>query len=336
MLWLNEGKELHWTCWPKLSMILEAIGFDNFRMWWWLFELQCMKGQVAHPSFLFLAQKITSLWYSVPFAKTTQQSWRASLCSKKYVDMQRVHEATRLHLQAARFRRNALYNSKLHRPRYQPVDNVWYHISVIPEKLSPNLSSPWKGPYATVQCLNDEKYKIKNTPNQEEPIAYCDCLKHFVQHPEELQLPRRRPRLPRVPESKLAQKPLFAIHQHCNCSQNLYEPFPPSPRPRSASPAPIPAVFVPETPIHGYSAAILKRASSLPSRTTLCSPPQDLSQVPSQAQSLTVIIDTSDLSKFSRNLSVPPVLLFSPLSIEKLTSNAPRAFSYSSSVCQGW
>ena len=68
-----------------------------------------------------------------------------------------------------------------------------------------------------------------------------------------------------------------------------------------------------------------KRASSVPSRTTLCSPPQDLSQVPSQAQSPTVINDTFDLSSFSKNTSDPPDSHFCSLSNESLISNAAES-----------
>ena len=158
--------------------------------------------------------------------------------------------------------------------------------------------------------------------NQNETIVHYDRLKPFFQRPEELQLPRREPSFPRGPTSKLARKPDSAFHQHCNCSQNLSDQIPPNPRPRSASPVPFSAVFVPETPIQGSSAASPKRASSVPSRTILCSPPQDLSQVPSQAQSPTVINDTFDLSSFFKKMSVPPDSPFCSLSIESLISNA--------------
>ena len=125
---------------------------------------------------------------------------------QKLVDMQRAHEAARVHLQAAQQQRNALYNSKMHGPRCKPGDNVWLHSSVTPKGLSPKLSSPWRSPYTIVQCLNDVTYKIKTTVNQKETIVHCDRLKPFVQRPEELQLPRREPRLPRAPESKPPQK----------------------------------------------------------------------------------------------------------------------------------
>ena len=109
----------------------------------------------------------------------------------------------------------------MHGPRYKPGDSFWLHSSVNPKGLSPKLSSPWKGPYTIVQCLNDVTYKIKNTANQKETIVHYDRTKPFVQRPEELQPPRREPSLPRVPESKSAQKPHSAIHKHCNCSQTV-------------------------------------------------------------------------------------------------------------------
>ena len=243
--------------------------------------------------------------------------------------MQRAHKAARLHFQAALLRRNVLYKSKLHGPRYKPDENVWLHSSVIPKGLSPKFSTPWKGPYTILQCLNDVTYKIKNTADQKETIVRYDRSKPLVQRPEKLQLPQREPGLPRVPENKLAQKPHFATHQHCNCSQTLSNHIPPGPRPRSASPAPFFAVFVPETPIPNPSVANPKRASWVPSRTTLCSLPQDLSQVPSQAQSPIVINDTFDLSSFSKNLSIPPNSPFSSLSIESLISNAVESLDRS-------
>ena len=243
---------------------------------------------------------------------------------QKRVDMQRAHEAARFHLQAAQQRRNALCNSKLHGPRYKPGDNVWLHSSVIPKGLSHKLSSPWKGPYKTVLCFNDVTYKIKNTVNQKETNVQYDHLKPFVERPEKLQLPRREPCFPRGQASKLARKQDSAIHQQCNCSQNFSDQVPPNPRPQSAPPVHFPAVFFPETHIQGSSAASAKRASSVPSRTTLCSPPQGLSQISSQAQSPTVINDTFDLSSSSKNLSVPPDSLFSSLPIESLISNAAK------------
>ena len=282
------------------------------------------------PQFLvFGEEKNLPIDFQYPSPEQPNKTDVHQFVQQKRVDMQRAHEAARFHLQTAQLRRNALYNSKLHGPRYKPGDNVWLHSSVIPKRLSPKLSSPWKGPYKIVQCLNDVTYKIKITVNQEETIVHYDRIKPFVPRPKELQLPRHEPSLPRAPESKPPQKSHFAIHEHCNCSQTLFDQIPPSPRPQSASPVPFSAVFVPETPIQGSLAVTPKRASSVPSRTTLCSPPRNLSEVPSQAQSPTVINDTFDLSSFSKNMSVPPDSPFCSLSIEGLISNAAESLQSS-------
>ena len=87
---------------------------------------------------------------------------------QKRVDMQRAHEAARFHLQAGQLRRNVLYNSKTHGPRYKPGDNVWLHSSVTPEGFIPKLSFPWKRPYTIVQCLSDVTYKNKKAANQKD------------------------------------------------------------------------------------------------------------------------------------------------------------------------
>ena len=223
-----------------------------------------------------------------------------------------------------------MYNSKLHGARYKPGDKVWLHSSVTPEGLRPKVSSPWKGPRKILHCLNDVTYEIENTANQKQTIVHYDRLKPFVQRPEGLQLQQGEPGLPREPASKSAQKQPSAIHHHCNCSQILsHTQIPLRPRPRSASPAPFSAVFVPATPIQKpSSAAGPKRSSSVPIRTTLGSPLQELSQVPSQAQSPNVIKDTFDLSSFSQNISVPPDSPFSSLSHESLKPNAAGSLDH--------
>ena len=99
---------------------------------------------------------------------------------------------------------------------------------------------------------------------------------------------------------QIPQKPHSAIHQHCNCSQKtLSDQIPLSLGHRIASRSPFSAVFVPEIPIHGSIDPSAKRPSSVPGRTTLCRPPQDLAQIPSQAQFPTSINDAFDLLFFS-------------------------------------
>ena len=88
------------------------------------------------------------------------------------VDMRRTHEVARLHIQAAQLRRKALYISKTHIPRYKPGAGVLLHSFVTSNGFSPKLSSPWKGPYTPVQCLNDVTFKIKKTANQKKTIVH--------------------------------------------------------------------------------------------------------------------------------------------------------------------
>ena len=84
---------------------------------WGHFELQCLMGQVAHPSFLFLTKNLTSALIFSTFRQNNPTKLTCiTLFKKKYFDMQRVHEATRLHLHAAQLRCNASYNSKMHGP----------------------------------------------------------------------------------------------------------------------------------------------------------------------------------------------------------------------------
>ena len=109
---------------------------------------------------MFLAKKINlPIDIQYPLPEHPNKTDVHQFVQQKRVDMQRAHKAARIQLQAAQLRRTALYNSKLHGIRYKPGDNVWLHSSVTPKGLSPKLSSPWKGPYTIVQCLNDVTLK---------------------------------------------------------------------------------------------------------------------------------------------------------------------------------
>ena len=115
-----------------------------------------MNQDVTHPNFLFLARKLTYPFdFQYPLTEQPNKTDVRQFFQQKRVDMQRAHEAARLHLQAAQLRCNALCNSKTHGPRYKPGDNVSLIASLTPKRVSSKLLSPWKRPYAIVQCLND-------------------------------------------------------------------------------------------------------------------------------------------------------------------------------------
>ena len=116
--------------------------------------------------FLVFGEKITlpiDIQYSSP--EQPKKTHVHQFAQQKRADMQKVHEAARFHLQAAPLRRNALYISELQGPRYKPGDNVWLQSSVLPKRISRKHSSPLKGPYTILHCLNHVTYKIKNIAN---------------------------------------------------------------------------------------------------------------------------------------------------------------------------
>ena len=142
--------------------------------------------------------------------------------------MQRTHTAARRQHQVDQLGRKALNNSETHGPRFKPGDNLWSHSSVTPKGLSPKLSFPWKDPYTIVQCLNDVIYGIKNTANEKETIVHFCCLKPFIQRPENLQLPRQEPSLPRESTCTSAPELHSVTHKHCNWYQILFNLIAPS------------------------------------------------------------------------------------------------------------
>ena len=58
-------------------------------------------------------------------------------------------------------RRNNLYNKHVHGPTYKEGEYVLLHYPVVRVRKSPKLSSPWRGLYEILKCLNDVNYQIK-------------------------------------------------------------------------------------------------------------------------------------------------------------------------------
>ena len=241
-----------------------------------------MNRQDTHPKFLFFAKNSTSP-LTLNALLQTNGTWLMciSLSNKNVLTCKELTEQQAFSFKLLNW--DAMLCRILKRMASDASrGTVFDYIAFsAPTGLSPKLSSPQKGPFTIVQCLNDVTYKMKSTANQKQTIVHYVHLKPFIQRSEEPQLPRRKQSLSRVPESKSAHKPHFAFQQHCNRIQTLSDQIPPSPLSWSASPAPFSPVIFPETPIQGCSAANQKRAYSVPGRTTVCSPLQDLSQVSS-------------------------------------------------------
>ena len=76
-------------------------------------------------------------------------------------------------------RRNNLYNKRVHGPTYKEGEYVLLHYPVVPVGKSPKLSSPWRGPYEILKCLNDVNYKIKEMTTGKVQVVHYDRMKRY-------------------------------------------------------------------------------------------------------------------------------------------------------------
>ena len=90
-----------------------------------------------------------------------------------------VFELVRRNTTAQQRRCNALYNRKVHGPTYRANEFVLLHYDVTVTGQSPKLSSPWRGPYRILQCINDVNYKIEELSTGKQQIVRYDRLKRY-------------------------------------------------------------------------------------------------------------------------------------------------------------
>ena len=76
-------------------------------------------------------------------------------------------------------RRNNPYNKRVHGPTYKEGEYVLLHYPVVPVRKGPKLSSPWRGPYAILKCLNDVNYKIKEMTTGKVQVVHYDRMKRY-------------------------------------------------------------------------------------------------------------------------------------------------------------
>ena len=98
--------------------------------------------------------------------------------SQKEDAFRQVYELVRRNATAQQRRRNNLYNKRVHGPTYKEGDYVFYYPVVQPGK-TPKLSSPWRGPYEVLKCLNDAKYKIKELTTGKIQVVHYDRMKRY-------------------------------------------------------------------------------------------------------------------------------------------------------------
>ena len=70
-------------------------------------------------------------------------------------------------------------NKRVHGPTYKEGEHVLLHYPVVPVGKSPKLSSPWRGPYEILKCLNDVNYKIKEMTTGKVQVVHYDRMKRY-------------------------------------------------------------------------------------------------------------------------------------------------------------
>ena len=141
---------------------------------------------------------------------------------------QRAFELVRANLNKNQKRRNALYNQRVHGPLYEDGQKVLLHSPAVPVGQTAKFSSPWRGPYVIVQCLNDVTYQIRELSTNKESVVHYDRLKPFFEKPATSNVPTRSTTIPQP-----AQPPIQSNvptrnnkddhtsnpqHDHSNCT----------------------------------------------------------------------------------------------------------------------
>ena len=109
---------------------------------------------------------------------------------------QRAFELVRAHLNHNQKRRNALYNQNILGPKYETDQKVLLHNLAFSVDQTSKLSSPWRGPYIILDCLNDVTYKIRQLTTNTESVVHYDRLKPFFETPDSFNVPTRATRDP--------------------------------------------------------------------------------------------------------------------------------------------
>ena len=143
----------------------------------------------------------------------------------------RAFELVRRNTTAQQRRRNALYNRKVHGPTYKEADFVLLHYDVTVPGQSPKLSSPWRGPYRILKCINDVNYKIEELSTGKQQIVHYDRLKRYHGSPPPSTTIPTRPSPPGPAQPMNSQTSSKTVN-HDDCVVSFLPPptlFAPSP-----------------------------------------------------------------------------------------------------------
>ena len=99
--------------------------------------------------------------------------------SPKEEAFRQAYGLVRRNATAQQRRRNNLYNRRVHGPTYKDFEHVLLHYPVVLPGKSPKLSSPWRGPYEILKCLNDVNYQIKEMTTGKLQIVHYDRMKRY-------------------------------------------------------------------------------------------------------------------------------------------------------------
>ena len=96
---------------------------------------------------------------------------------QKIEAFRQAHELVRRNTAAQQRRRNNLYNKRVHGPTYREGEHVLHHYTVVQRGKNPKNSSPSRGPYGLLKCLNTVTYNVTEPTTKKIQVVYYDRLK---------------------------------------------------------------------------------------------------------------------------------------------------------------
>ena len=114
---------------------------------------------------------------------------------QKQAAFYRAFELVRRSTTTQQKRRKKQNNKKVHCPTYREGDYILLQYAVTAAGQSPELLSPWIGPYKILKFINDVNYKIEELSTRKQLIVYYDRMKPYHRQP---------PRPTSIPERQLA------------------------------------------------------------------------------------------------------------------------------------
>ena len=99
--------------------------------------------------------------------------------SQKGEAFRQAYELVQRNATSQQRRRNNLYNKRAHGATYKEGEYVLLHYPVVRVGKSPKLSSPWRGPYEILKCLNDVNFKIKDLTTGKVQVVHYDRMKRY-------------------------------------------------------------------------------------------------------------------------------------------------------------